>query len=280
MVYIFLGCEQEKIVDACEDTTVLNEPTCQSFINVTSPCIIQEVLETINGNQLGKYVYYHDGSNYTKIEVYNRSKQTDDYPLMPDEVVTMIYENDKIKEVVILPSASPGIQKKYFFDYKELAVTISFELIEDGETTFSNSSDQLLVANPKDSTYLSEGYLDILREYKNGNNTRFAMEEKDGMCVINNQRWLFTTKMSHDSNPNVFKDYAVRFPLGGGEGWAIQFWFGSNRNNIVAVKDLVNNNDKDLYCYTFLRSGDQVWIKKYEFVTDLTYEFSYKYSCE
>ena len=267
-------------MDACEDTTVLNEPTCQSFINVTSPCIIQEVLETINGNQLGKYVYYHDGSNYTKIEVYNRSKQTDDYPLMPDEVVTMIYENDKIKEVVILPSASPGIQKKYFFDYKELAVTISFELIEDGETTFSNSSDQLLVANPKDSTYLSEGYLDILREYKNGNNTRFAMEEKDGMCVINNQRWLFTTKMSHDSNPNVFKDYAVRFPLGGGEGWAIQFWFGSNRNNIVAVKDLVNNNDKDLYCYTFLRSGDQVWIKKYEFVTDLTYEFSYKYSCE
>jgi hypothetical protein len=280
LVYIFLGCEQEKIVDACADTTVLNEPTCQSFINVTPPCIIQEVLETINGNQLGKYVYYHDGSNYTKIEVYNRSKQIDDYPLMPDEAVTMIYEDDKIKEVVILPSASPGIQRKYFFDYKELAVTISFELIEDGETTFSNSYDQLLVANPKDSTYLSEGYFDILREYKNGNNTRFAMEEKDGMCVINNQRWLFTSKMSHDSNPNVFKDYAVRFPLGGGEGWAVQFWFGSNRNNIVAVKDLVNNNDKDLYCYTFLRSGDQVWIKKYEFVTDLTYEYSYKYSCE
>ncbi|MBX2955290.1 MAG: hypothetical protein KF846_03990 [Cyclobacteriaceae bacterium] len=280
LVFIFLSCEQQEIADACADTTVLNDPVCESFINVTPPCIIQEVLTTINGNQLAKFVYHHDGLNYNKIEVYNRSKQTDDYPVMPDEVVTMIYENNEIKEVIILPLASPGIQRKYFFDYKEFAVTISFELIEDGETTFSNSYDQLFVTNPRDSIYLSEGFFDILREYKNGNNTRFAREDKDGMCVINNQRWLFTHKMSHDSNPNVFKDYAVRFPLGGSEGWAIQFWFGINRNNMVAAKDLLNSNSKELYCYTFLCSGDWIWIKNYEFATDLTYEYLYKYSCE
>lgn len=280
LVFLFISCEQEEIVDACADTSVLNEPPCQAFIDVTPPCIIQEVLTTINGNQLGKCVYYFDGSHYSKIEVYNRSKQTDDYPVMPDETVTMIYEEDNIKEVVILPSAKPGTQRKYFFDYKEFAVTISFELIEDGETTFTNSYDQLFVTNPKDSIYLSEGFFDILREYKSGNNTRFAMEAEDGMCIINNQKWQFTHKMSHDSNPNVFKDYAVRFPLGGAEGYATQFWFGNNRNNMVAAIDLPNGIDKDLYCYTFLRNGDQVWIKKYEFATDLSYEYSYKYSCE
>jgi len=279
-VFLFLSCEQEEIVDTCADTSVLNEPPCETFINVTPPCIIQEVLTTINGNQLGKYVYQHDGSNYNKIEVYNRSKQTDDYPVMPDETVTMIYEADKIKEVVIQPSARPGTKRNYYFDYNEFAVTISFELIEDGEITFSNSYDQLFVTNPKDSIYMSEGYFDILREYKNGNNTRFAMEAEDGMCVINNQRWQFTSKMSHDSNPNVFKDYAVRFPLGGGEGYATQFWFGNNRNNMVAAMDLINGNDKNLYCYTFLRNGDQVWIKKYDYASAYDFEYSYKYSCE
>ena len=280
LVFLFLSCEQEKTMDACADTTVLNEPPCLNFVNVTPPCIIQEVLTTINGNQLEKYIYYFDGFHYNKIESYNRSKPQDDYPVLPDETVTMIYEKDKIKEVVIQPSVSPGIQRKYYFDYKEFVVNISFKLIEDGITTFMNSNDQLFITNPKDSIYLSEGFLDVLREYKNGNNTRFATEAKDGVCVINNQKWTFTSKMSHDSNPNVFKDYAVRFPLGGGEGWAVQFWFGNNRNNIVAAKDLVNSNDKNLYCYTFLRSGEQVWIKKYEFATDITYEYSYKYSCE
>jgi hypothetical protein len=280
LIFLFMSCEQEETVDACADTTVLNELPCQAFINVTPPCIIQEVLTTINGNQLGKSVYHHDGSHYNKIESYNRSKQADEYPVIPDETVTLIYEDDRIKEVVIQPSARSGTQRKYFFDYKEFAVTISFELIEDGETTFSNSYDQLFVINPKDSIYLSEGFFDILREYKNGNNTRFAMEEKDGMCVINNQRWLFTSKMSHDSNPNVFKDYAVRFPLGGSEGWAVQFWFGNNRNNMIASMDLINGNDKNLYCYTFLRSGDEVWIKKYEYAGAYDYEYSYKYSCE
>ncbi len=280
LVFLFFSCEQEEIVDACADTAILNESPCQTFINVTPPCIIQEVLTTINGNQVGKCVYYHDGSNYNKIEVYNRSKQTDDYPVVPDETVTMIYEADKIKEVVIQPSARPGTQRNYYFDYNKFAVTISFELIEDGEITFSNIYDQLFVTNPRDSIYLSEGFFDILREYKSGNNTRFAMEEKDGMCVINNQRWQFTSKMSHDSNPNVFKDYAVRFPLGGGEGYATQFWFGNNRNNMVAAMDLINGNDKNLYCYTFLRNGDQVWIKKYDYASAYDYEYSYKYSCE
>lgn len=280
LVFLFLSCGQEEIVDACADTSVLNDPPCQDFINVTPPCIVQEALTTINGNQLGKCVYYHDGSNYIRIEVYNRSKQTDDYTVVPEETVTMIYEADKIKEVLIQPSARPGTQRKYYFDYKEFAVTISFELIEDGVTTFSNSYDQLFVTNPRDSIYQSAGYFDILREYENGNNTRFAMEAKVGMCIVDNQRWQFTSKMSHDSNPNVFKDYAVRFPMGGSEGWAIQFWFGNNRNNMVAAMDLINGNDKELYCYTFLRNGDQVWIKKYQFATDLTFEYSYTYSCE
>lgn len=275
-----MSCEQEEIMDACSDTAILNEPPCETFINVTPPCIIQEVLATINGNQLEKYVYDHDGSNYSKIEVYYRSKQQDDYPVLPVETVTMIYAEDKIKEVVIQPSDRPGTQRKYYFDYKELAVTILFELIEDGKTTFTNTNDQLYVTNSKDSMYLSEGYIDILREYKNGNNIRFAMEAEDGMCVINNQKWQFASKMSHDSNANVFKDYAVRFPLFGAEGYAIQFWFGNNKNNMVAAMDLINGNDKDLYCYTFLRQGDQVWIKKYEFATDLSYEYSYNYSCE
>lgn len=275
-----MSCEQEETVDACADTSVLNEPPCQTFFDVAPPCIIQEVLTTINGNQLEKYIYFHDGLNYSKIEFYYRSKQQDDYPVLPDETVIMIYEVNKIKEVVIQPSASPTTHRKYYFDYKEFEVTILFELIEEGETTFSNSYDQLFVADPKDSIYLNEGFFDILREYKNGNNTRFAIEAEDGRCVINNQRWRFTHKMSHDSNPNVFNDYAVRFPLGRGEGYATQFWFGTNRNNMVAAMNLLNSNDKDLYCYTFLRNGGQVWIKKYEFATDLSYEYSYKYSCE
>jgi len=280
LVFLFLSCEQEEIVDACADTAVLNEPPCETFINVIPPCIIQEVLTSINGNQVEKYVYQHDGSNYSKIEVYYRSKAQYDYPVLPTETVTMIYSEDKIKEVVIQPSARPGTQRKYYFSYKELALTILFEVIEDGKTTFTNTNDQLYVTNPKDSMYLSEGYFDILLEYKSGNNTRFAVEAEDGMCVINNQKWKFTSKMSHDSNPNVFKDYAVRFPMGGAEGWATQFWFGNNRNNMVAAMDLPDGNDKDLYCYTFLRQGDQVWIKKYEFATDLSFEYSYKYSCE
>ena len=267
-------------MDACADTTVLNEPPCQNFIDVNPPCIIQEVLTTINGNQLGKSVYYFDGSHYNKIESYNRSKQQDDYPVLPDETVTMIYVEDKIKEVVIQPSTRPGTQRKYYFDYKEFVVSITFNLIEDGKTTFTNNDDQLFVTNPRDSIYLGEGFIDILREYKNGNNTRSAVEAKDGVCVINNQKWTFTDKTSHDSNPNVFKDYAVRFPLGGAEGYATQFWFGNNRNNAVATMGLVNGNDKNIYCYTFLRNANQVWIKKYEYSGAYDYEYSYKYSCE
>ena len=49
---------------------------------------------------------------------------------------------------------------------------------------------------------------------------------------------------------------------------------------MVATVGLTNGNDKYLYCYTFLRNGNQVWIKKYEFATDIKYEYSYKYSCE
>lgn len=281
LAFLFLGCEQEdtETMDLCADTVVLNEPACQTFIDVTSPCIIQEVLTTINGNQLEKHIYHFDGSHYNKIESYYRSKPQDDYPVLASETVTLIYEEDKIKEVVIQPSARPGTQKKYNFDYKGSEVNITFNLIEDGKNTFTNSYNQLFVTNPNDSIYLSEGYVDILREYKNGNNTRFAIEAKDGVCVINNQKWTFTVKMSHDSNPNVFKDYAVRFPLGGGEGYAKQFWFGNNKNNIIANLGLMDRNETYLNCYTFLRNGNQVWIKNFE-LSDAYYQYSYKYSCE
>ncbi|MBL7875216.1 MAG: hypothetical protein JNL53_06105 [Cyclobacteriaceae bacterium] len=278
--FLFFTCVQEEIVDACADTVILNDPSCQTFIDVTTPCIILEVLTTINGNQIEKYVYFHDGLNYSRIEVYFRSKPQDDYPVLPVETVTMSYEEDKIKEVVIQRSVNLDIQSRYSFDYKELEVTVLFELFEDGEITFTNSNNQLFVTNPKDSVYLSEGYFDILREYRNGNNTRFAVEAVDGMCFINNQRWQFTSKMSHDANPNVFRDYAVRYPLGRGEGYATQFWFGNNRNNMIAAVDISKGNDEDWYCYTFLRNGGQIWIKKYEFATDISYEYSYKYSCE
>jgi hypothetical protein len=281
LLLILLGCgKEEMVVDGCLDTVILNESPCQTFVDVTPPCIIQEVIGTVNGNELTKYVYYHNGLNYYRIDVYEKHGWEAEYPEDPLQIVTMIYEGDQIKEVTIQPTATPAIHRKLYYEYTDLKIASTFELVEDGLVTYTERGDQLFVLNPKDSIYLSEGYIDILREYKDGNNTRSAIEADTGRCIINEQKWVFTVKTSFDLNPNVFRDYAVRFPLGRETGYAAQFWFGNNRNNIVATVTPQNSNDKKVTCYTFLRSGDQIWIKEYEMDGAYQYHYTFKYSCD
>ena len=280
LILLLAGCNHQDDVNTCVDKILLNEPPCQIFIDVTTPCIIHEVIEKVNGNELNKYVYYHDGLNYDRIDIYGKRAWEDEYPEQPSEIITLNYVNNKITEVTAQPSATPNIYRKTNFEYSDVSVTINFELIEDGVVTFAVSGDQLFLLNPKDSSYISSGFFDILREYKSGNNTRFAVEADTGKCIINDQRWVFTVKTSFDLNPNVFSDYAVRFPLGKETGYAGQFWFGNNRNNIVATVNPYMENIVRVNCYTFLRNGNQIWIKEYEINGAQEYHYSYKYSCE
>ncbi|MCW5909630.1 MAG: hypothetical protein KIT62_01085 [Cyclobacteriaceae bacterium] len=277
---LLLGCDKEEMADACADTVILNEPPCQTFVDVTPPCIIQEVIKRVEGHELTKYVYYHNGLNYDRIDIYDKDVWQDEYPEEPVEIATLIYEGDQIKEVTVQPSATPNFQRKAYYEYSYMSVTTILELVEGGVVTNTTSYDQLFLINPKDSTYLNKGVFDILREYKNGNNTRFAVEADTGRCIINEQRWVFTVKTSFDLNPNVFHDYAVRFPLGKETGYAGQFWFGNNRNNIVATIYSLNNNNKVVNCYTFLRNGGQTWVKEYESTSASQFHYTYKYSCE
>jgi hypothetical protein len=274
---LFIGCNREEEIDTCLDTIVLNEPPCQTFIDVTTPCIIQEVITRVQGHELSKFVYYNNGINYNGIDIYDKSAWEDEFPEEPSEIATFTYEGDLIKEVIV---STPNSLRKTYYEYSDESVTIIFELIENGVITFTESYDQLFVINPKDSVYLDEGFFDILREYKAGNNVRFAVSADSGRCIINGKRWVFTAKTSFDLNPNVFSDYAVRFPLGKETGFAGQFWFGNNRNNIVATVDLPDGKNKKEYCYKFLRNGTRIWIKEYEFTSANQFHYTYKYSCE
>lgn len=280
MILMLSGCENDVRVDACADNVILNESPCQSFTHVTPPCIIQEVTESVDGNELRKYVYYHDGLNYSRIDIYQKGVSENEFPEDPFEIVTMTYESDQIKDVTIQPAATPTSHRKLSYEYADMKVAETFELVEGGVVTYTEHHDQLFLVDPKDSIYLSEGDIDILREYKAGNNTRFAFEADSGQCIINKQRWVFTTKAIFDLNQNVFRNYAVRFPLGQETGYAAQFWFGNNRNNIVATVNPHDSKDKSISCYTFLRNGDQVWIKEYEVDGAYLYHYTYKYSCE
>lgn len=278
--FILLSCDQEETIDKCADTSVLNEPACETFIEVTAPCIIEEVEEIINDSQFTKYVYFYDGSNYNKIETYLEDNQTKEYPEVPNEKAAFTYEQGRVKKIQILRSAYPSTLINYSFEYSEATVKSTFELIENGVVTFKSSYDQLNITNPKDSIYISEGFIDILREYKNGNSIRFAVEADSGKCIINGQRWVFGDKISFDSNPNVFKEFIVRYALGGYNGYATQFWFGNNRNNMSAYINSRSNNVAR-YCYKFLRNGSQMWVKELEFPpSDQRYRYVYKYSCE
>ncbi|MCE7863783.1 MAG: hypothetical protein DYG99_09610 [Bacteroidetes bacterium CHB5] len=245
------------------------------------PCIIQEVVKKVEGHEVSKYIYYHDGVNYNRIDIYDKAVWDDEYPEEPTEVATLVYDDDRIKEVTVQSTEAPNNSRKAYYEYSNEKVTITFEIIENNIVKYTSTYDQLFLINPNDSTYVSEsGNFDILREYKAGNNTRFAVEADSGKCIINNQRWSFTVKTSFDLNPNVFQDYAVRFPMGLETGYASQFWFGNNKNNIVATVDLPKGKFKKVYCYTFLQSGPQIWIKEYAFTAAYAYHYIYKYSCE
>lgn len=274
---LLIGCNSDDDMNACEDTFAINQSPCQEFTNITPPCIIEQAVELVGGKELTKYVYHHDGSNYDKIEVYYRNDAETDYPALPRETVTMIYEGNKIKEVTVQPSNNSSTLRKYTYSYSDLAVSETFQLLISGVVISTDTYEQLYVTEPKDSTYVIESIdRDMLREYKSGNNVRVAIESSEGACVINDQRWVFTSKMIHDVNPNVFEDYAVRFPLGGETGFAGQFWFANNKNNIVASADPRDVTQNILSCYNFLKNGELLWIKEYEGY----YNITYTYSCE
>lgn len=274
------GCEKEEFIDACADTGILNDPACQTFIGVGAPCMLLEVVKRVNGNELEKYVYHHNGSNFSQIDVFAKEAFQDQYPNEPAEIVNLIYENSRIKQVTVQPLATPNVQRKAYYEYSDESVKTTIELIENGVVFLTESFDQMFLVNPKDSVYQSEGYFDILREYKDGNNTRFAVEADSGLCIINDKKWVFTVRTSYDLNPNVFSDYSVRFPLGKETGFAGQFWFGNNKNNIVATIDPRSGKNKIVYCYSFLQSDDQIWIKEYEFTSAYEYNYTFRYSCE
>lgn len=274
---VVIGCNSDDDMNTCEDNFAINQLPCQEFTNITPPCIIEQAVELVGGKELTKYVYFHDGTNYNKIEVYYRNDDKQDYPELPREIVTMTYEGSNIKEVLVQPSNNPNNRRKFTYSYSGLKVTETFQLLMSGVVISTETTDQLYVTAPKDSSYVIDGVdRDMLREYKNGNNTRVAIESSEGACVINDQRWVFTHKMIYDVNPNVFKDYAVRFPLGGETGYAGEFWFANNKNNIVASADPRDVTQNVLSCYNFFKSGDLLWIKEYEGY----YNITYTYSCE
>ncbi|KXK28688.1 MAG: hypothetical protein UZ12_BCD005000885 [Bacteroidetes bacterium OLB12] len=281
LILLFSNCNHEVEINTCEDTFILNEPPCQTFIEVVPPCIIQEVIKKADGHEVSRYIYHYDGVNYNRIDIYNKGVWEDEYPEEPTEIATLVYDDGRIKEVTIQSTDAPNSSRKSYFEYSNEKVTITFEIIENNVVKYTATYDQLFLINPKDSTYVNESEnFDILREYKAGNNTRFAVEADSGKCIINNQRWSFTVKTSFDLYPNVFRDYAVRFPMGLEAGYASQFWFGNNKNNIVATVDLPGGKNKKIYCYTFLQSGTQIWIKEYEFTAAYANHYIYKYSCE
>lgn len=272
--------KDEPPIDPCAETNLLNKAACESFINVTSPCVITEVDFISDGQQFSKYVYHYNGVNYTKIDYYFRNMSNIDFPLEPFETHTLEYEDNKISEVIIQETATPEEQFRLSYTYNESTVTTIFEVLENGVVMSTNSFDQLFVINPSNSFFIDNNRIEILREYKDGNSIRIAEESTSSECLINEKKWNFVKRYYFDSNPNVFRDYAVRFPVSNQMDMPYLFWLGNNSNNVLSEVDLQSGQELRNYCYKFLRNGDNIWIKEFSLVSEFPYTYRYKYSCE
>ncbi len=288
----FISCHDTvKPVDQCVDRINLTFVPCAGYVNVSAnQCVIKEARVAFStGYEHEKYVYFYDGTDYYKIDRYDRPYDAD-YPDSPNATIRFSYEQGRIKEVIYASNATPNsyLQTTYAFLDTEVRIQV-FHIVDGVSTQQLDDSGQLYLSNPKDSIYHYVGphVADIfqdqyLGEYKAGNRVRFGVPASDGNCQLYDIKWRFIVKSYFDNLANVLRDYAVRYPFQGGNGlpaYYDQFWLANNANNTIAI---VNDNGAKLEssqdCWTFLvNSSQQLWLKK--FVTSGG-EITYIYDCE
>lgn len=285
ILLIFIaGCEKEQD-SICTDSVTMNQLPCQNFITVSkTPCILISAVNSINGYETEKYVYHHNGTTYDKIEVYYRASNTN-FTDVPNAIAYLTYEGEKIKEVLIKSPDKPETYRRNYFDYQNSEVVIGFELVTNNAVTYRTEYKQSYLIAPENKFYPDPQISNLWqgREYKDGNNVRVALNSENGPCILEGYKWEFTSKLSYDTNPNVFKDYAVRFAMGGETGWATQFWFANNKNNINVSANLAKDPiEFSQTCYTFLRRDEDIWIKTRNFrnSADDLISVTFNYSCE
>jgi hypothetical protein len=285
LILFSLGCDLED-ENACADIEI-DVSACETFIDVASPCIITEVEEWRFDELSAKYIYYHNGLNYNKIERYQLNGSG---VFNLDETITMEYEGSNIVGVVIQRDRE-SMYKRFTFEYSDQNLKTTYEEMEGETVLFGKISNQFFVNNPQNGFYVGRTFYDILslREFKDGNAIRIFSETNEG-CLIDGQNWLLSAKLIFDRNPNIFQDYAVRYPIdvefnmGMHTGYPGRVWLGYDRNNMIASvsRGTINSNfDRaEKRCYTFLKSDDELWIKEFKSTSYPNTKHVYKYSCE
>jgi hypothetical protein len=289
-VCLLLSCADDDNTKGCEDNINASFVPCIEELEVASDqCIVKEALkQNVAGVNFQKFVFFHDGTNYTKIELYENDYQGNIRDTV-SSVFTFTYSDGRISEVTQVNKWQPQFLTRYVFTFVNRKVTMTVKSIVAGVTSEFVGFTQVYLPDVTDTTFHWTGpniatFIEdqYQTEFVNGNRVRFGYPSNEGTC----HAWgilLAFQKNYYDDRPNVLADFAVRYPFDGSNipGLNLQFWAETNHNNVLATAyydrdapDLV----VDINCWTFLKNNSgSFWIKKFSSEYG---QITYTYDCE
>lgn len=250
----------------CVDLSPATIADCstETFIDA-DVCILQEVIAETNGD---KWVYEHDGTNYTKVE-FIQNFDTD--PMLAWEVSFEYDAENRISRTLKTTTGNTFTHETTFNydDQPNLVMTFSV-LSEEGEVDYTE-----IIPVPyypvQDSTYLFESETErpdfpYFLEFENGNLTRFYARNEAGTCERDGYPFKIY-RYYYDNRPNAFSDFAVLLS----SPFPEQYWFWLNANNLIGNAE---GSDTSSSCPSFLtNSSGNYWIKT-------SINRTYYYDCE
>jgi len=283
------GCnDNNETPNACEDKIDIKVDLCEEEIAVSKDqCIIKEaIVQFLNGNQREKFVYFHDGTNYYKIDSYTLQNDGS-FTNEPGTTTTFTYDDGRIVQVIVSFNTTPDSYLKTIYSYGYPEVKIESSYITHGAVGTVYEYNQFYIPDSKDSIYqhvefLNGTNLSYLSEMKGGNRTRLGTSDDKSACFLYGSTWKFNSKTYYDDQPNVLKEYAICYPFNGTNGlpsFSEQFWVQTNANNMIGnVFDDGSSFNRQQYCWTFLRSSlNKLFLKKVRMEGTI---ITYTYDCE
>lgn len=252
---LILGCEEEGSIDQC----------------VISEAIVSYPDPQGGREQTEKYVYFHDGVNYTEIRAHLSRDNEGSFLAEPNFIMKLTYNLGRIAEVLYISTAASDTYTEHTYTYQEPGVIVQVTNVVNGQVQSKTSSSTLFVPSPGDETclFVNSDQVNVLAVFEMGNLTKLGFEDTAGTHEAYDTTWTFFITYGYDRLPNSARDFAYQYHLGSPN-------MGYCTNNMTETRlhgspdfTIVHRNS-----YTLLRK----WLKTW------TYEstgrsISFSYTC-
>ena len=183
-------------------------------------CILEEAIVSYPDPQGGrelteKYIYFHDGENYTEIHAYLSRNNDGTFFTEPNFIMNLSYQQERIIEVIFNVTNAEDTYTRHSYTYEESIVIKRVANIVNGVQQWETITEEICVPSPTNGTYLfvNPDEADVLAIFENGNLSKFGFQDSDGTHVAYDTTWTFFITYGYDLLPNTAQDFAYQYHL-------------------------------------------------------------------